>query len=281
MLTRRNRESHDPAADGRVSSLLAAAAAPTEPGPQPGESEAVAAFRVAASTPAVRRSPLPSSRTRTKAIAVAAGGLLLTATFAGAAGGALPGAAQDTAERMLGELGIAVPGPDEHAAGHADDRGSAEAPAGDGPAATDETGETTGTTGTEAADGRAGGSESRGAAGEDAAAAGQGATISGMARSDGTSGRDKGVAVSEEASDGESRAGENGVEDPPAGAQQERPQPQGDAGDDTAGGGGDQDAGTTPDQGGTGTADDAAGSGANTADSSSDGHSAAGSGNRP
>ena len=56
--------------DPRVRELLHAAAAPTEPGPMPGEAEAVAAFRAA--RPRTRRKFMPSSLPTVRA-AVAAG----------------------------------------------------------------------------------------------------------------------------------------------------------------------------------------------------------------
>lgn len=108
--------------DPRVRALLAAAAAPTEPGPVPGEQEALAAFRDAHSR---RRFSMPSSLTPVRA-AVAAGlgaGVLLAAGVGAAAAGALPGAAQDTARTWLDTVGVEVPGPDAHSAGHADQRG--------------------------------------------------------------------------------------------------------------------------------------------------------------
>ena len=127
---------HDP----RVRALLAAAAAPTEPGPVPGEQEALAAFRDAHSR---RRFSMPSSLSPVRA-AVAAGlgaGVLLAAGVGAAAAGVLPGAAQDTARTWLDTVGVEVPGPNAHSAGHADDRGrSAEAgPSDDADATTDTT----------------------------------------------------------------------------------------------------------------------------------------------
>jgi hypothetical protein len=59
-------------------------------------------------------------------VAVAAGlgtGLLLAGGVGAAAAGVLPGAAQDTARTWLDTVGVEVPGPDEHSAGHADQRG--------------------------------------------------------------------------------------------------------------------------------------------------------------
>ena len=108
--------------DPRVRALLAAAAAPTEPGPLPGETEAVAAFR-AQSRP--RRTFMPSSLIPVR-VAVAAGlgtGLLVAGGVGAAAAGVLPGAAQDTARTWLDTVGVEVPGPDAHSAGHADERG--------------------------------------------------------------------------------------------------------------------------------------------------------------
>ena len=112
----------EPRPDPRVRALLAAAAAPTEPGPLPGETEAVAAFRTR-SLPT--RSFMPSSLTPLRVV-VATGlgsGLLLVGGVGAAAAGALPGAAQDTARTWLDTVGVHVPGPDARSASHADERG--------------------------------------------------------------------------------------------------------------------------------------------------------------
>jgi len=110
----------DPAQDARVAALLAAAAAPVEPGPLPGEDVALAAFG------AVHRDSgrhhMRSSLVSFKAgLAAAVGaGVLLTGGAAAAATGSLPDAAQSTAQSVLGNLGISVPGPNsQHANEHA------------------------------------------------------------------------------------------------------------------------------------------------------------------
>src|ERR671924_255601 len=85
----------------RVAALLAAAAAPSEPGPLAGEVEALAAFR--GSHPHPRRSSMRSPRTRARiGLAVSLGtGLMLTGGVGAAMAGSLPGAAQDAAQEML------------------------------------------------------------------------------------------------------------------------------------------------------------------------------------
>jgi len=168
----------DAAPEERVTSLLEAASAPTEPGPSLGELEALAAFR-ATHGPASRRSSV-SSRFSSVRVTVGAtlGALLLTGGVgAAAAAGSLPGAAQDTASEWLSKVGVTVPTAGDRAKPHddrSDDSGEAERPAGTTP-------------------------DSRGEA------------ISGLARNPGESGVDKGAKISELASEGRSRAGERGA----------------------------------------------------------------------
>lgn len=162
--------------DERVATLLAAAAAPSEPGPLPGEAEALAAFRAYHDSP--RRSSMLSFLTpaRTAAATVVGAGLLLTGGVGAAMAGALPGAAQQTAHDMLAEVGVSVPGPAEASDGHADERG--------GSAETGETAEVEG------------------------AESGKGEEVSELATTTETTGVDKGAEISGFASDGRSRADE-------------------------------------------------------------------------
>src|SRR4029453_16455335 len=106
-------ERHDTASDtssAGVRALLAAAAAPTESGPVPGESEALAAFRAA--HPHERTRMLSSISPAKAALATSAtAALIFAGAFSAAAAGALPGAAQDTAHEVLAKIGVTVPGP--------------------------------------------------------------------------------------------------------------------------------------------------------------------------
>ena len=108
----------------RLAALLAAAAAPCEAGPQPGESIVLDAFRAsvveAAGAPslAVRR-----HRRRMAVVAATSTVVMLSSGIAAAATGSLPGAAQSTAKTVLGVIGVSVPGPDDHAGDHPKTRG--------------------------------------------------------------------------------------------------------------------------------------------------------------
>jgi hypothetical protein len=148
----------------------------------------------------------------------------LTATTGLAFAGSLPGAAQDVAANMLAQVGVSVPGPNSSSGDHPNVRGSS--------------------TGTPVAP----------------PSNGKGADISSLATSPTLTGIAKGAAVSTAASDGRSRAGQNGQ----AGAAHSAPV-------------------ATPNAGGTGTADSASdgnsSEGTATADEASGGHSAAGSAN--
>lgn len=256
-----NPREHDATPDERVALLLAAAAAPAEAGPQPGEAQALAAFR--ASPHRTRRFSMFSTPSRTK-VAVAStigAGCFLFAGVGAAAAGVLPGAAQDTAHTWLGTLGIEVPGPDAHSAGHADLRGTS--------TEVDDPADETDTEGTESD-----ATETE----TETDSQGKGADVSGLATSTTAEGVDKGAEISTLASGGKSRAG----------ADHTAPATPEDAADDT-----DSDSGEAPvehpDSGGTGTAGDAtadsgdgaSASGTGTADETSSGHSASGSGNRP
>jgi hypothetical protein len=177
--------------DERVASLLAAAAAPTEPGPLPGESRALAAYRAAYQSPVTRRSRMLSSLTsvKTATAAVAGAGVLVTGGVAAAVTGSLPGAAQETAHDMLARVGVSVPGPDDSSAGHADERGSSD----QAPAA----------------------QERDAGAGARDGGSGKGAEVSGLATDPTLRGVDKGAAVSGAASEGRSQAGERGSAEAP------------------------------------------------------------------
>ncbi|MGZ4594069.1 MAG: hypothetical protein ACXV3C_09375, partial [Actinomycetes bacterium] len=116
-----------PCRAGRLGQVLsAAAAATTQAERQPGEEEALRAFRAAATVSRPGRGArLPVARLSGKGAAVAlAGGLVLSGGAAAAATGALPGAAQQTARSVLARIGVNVPGPDAHAGGHPGVRGT-------------------------------------------------------------------------------------------------------------------------------------------------------------
>jgi hypothetical protein len=285
---RHRREDRQPLPDERLAALLDAAAAPSEPGPAPGETEALAAFRAAHQTTRSGRSRMLSpTPLKTAAAAVLGTGVLLTGGVAAAQAGSLPGAAQSVAQTALATLGVSVPGPDEHSAGHADERGaSTDAPRGSDAART------------------------AAGAGEDDAAepTGKGAEISELARTTDAEGVEKGATISDVASGGASQAGEHGQagqhgqaeapgQPPASGADHapittpntggtDRPDPPAAGGSLAAGDAGQDDApATAPNSGGTGTADTASGgraeAGTGTADTASGGRSAGGSDNSP
>ena len=216
-----------------------------------------------------------SHLTPVKTVAAVVGtGVLMTGGIAAAATG-LPGAAQDTPHQRTGQAEVSVPGPNEHSAGHADQRGSSAEHAAD-PGAGAEDGEH-----------------------------GKGADVSELATTTDSTGVDKGAEVSSLASDGRSQAGQHGAaeapEQPAAGggdsdghAQVATPNSGGtDHLDNASGtsGGADQSRAPveTPNSGGTGTADDASAGhgggasthGTDTADSHSGAHSFDGSQTRP
>lgn len=214
MLNNNRRHPSDHPLDERVASLLAAAAAPTESGPAPGEEEVLAAFRASHETPrrSFMRSPITPAKT---ALAAAVGaGVLLTGGVAAAATGSLPGAAQDKASEMLTKVGVTVPGADEHAAGNPDQRGSSA----DDDAETEETEETTEGT-EESAETPA--VEDDGS--EDTESHGKGEAVRELARSEETTGVEKGAAVSGYASEGKSKAGQNHQQGKPAEDDTEEP----------------------------------------------------------
>jgi hypothetical protein len=279
MFTRPTREDSEPVTGAQTAALLEAAAAPVEPGSQPGETAALAAFRASCACTDARRPRMHTPLTPLRAVVAAAAGagLLLTGGVAGAAGGMLPGAAQDKAHDMLAKIGVEVPGPNEHAAGHADTRGrSAKAPA----------------------SGTARATEAEPTSGENGGASGKGETISELARTTESTGVAKGAEISEAASDGTSRAGQ-----PMPSAAQEQPAATSDSGGEgaaearadreEAASAGDQSGDharvETPDNGGTDTAEDASAEslagaptdGTDIAESASGERSVAGSENRP
>lgn len=185
---------------------------------------------------------------KTAAAAAMGTGLLLTGGVAAAATGSLPGAAQDTARDMLAKVGVSVPGADEQAGGHTDQRGTSD-------------------------------SASGGQGGADHAQSGKGAQISDLAKGDAT-GVDKGALVSGTASDGHSQAGRHGS----ATAPDKPAQGGGDnARVDTPNKGGTDrpDSTSSNESGGTTTLPDAAHSGADTADGASGGQAKAGVKNAP
>jgi hypothetical protein len=131
-----------------------------------------------------RRNPVRSRRSRF-ALSLALSGAALVATSGLAYAGALPGAAQDTANGVLAGLGVTVPEPNQHAGTHPDTRGNAAAAPGH--AATADTGTD--------------------ATGHTSSGKGKGAAISTLARTTTATGRDKGAIISATASGGKSHAG--------------------------------------------------------------------------
>lgn len=177
------------ALDPRVAALLSAASAPSEPGKLPGEEEALAAFRADRGAPA----HLAQRRSLRAAAAAAVGAaLILTGGVAAAVTGSLPGAAQDTARVWFDQVGVDVPGSGLPVAATTDERGED----GDGEG------------------GDAGGGDRAAMDVERPEQAQHGATVSETARETEATGADKGAVVSEEASQGRSRAGD----EHPAGA---------------------------------------------------------------
>lgn len=102
----------EPAAElGSLYAMLRAASAPAEPGAQPGESAAMAAFVENVPLRRMRRTPLRwLNETKTRlAVATGAGVLVLGGGVAAAATGSLPGPAQGAAHAVLGAIGVHVP----------------------------------------------------------------------------------------------------------------------------------------------------------------------------
>jgi hypothetical protein len=189
------RPDHDVAADHRVELLLAAAGAPAEAGRQPGEAAAVAAFRQKVGHAAA---PEPSRAAWRAGVVAALSSLLLVGggVTAAAVSGSLPAPAQDTARTWLEQVGVEVPGGSGGTTVPVD--ASEDEPADDHETSTD--GDAA-----KPADGPSGRHEPDR---HDAAAKGE--EVSRTARDPELTGRDKGVAVSELASDGRSRAGQHG-----------------------------------------------------------------------
>jgi hypothetical protein len=186
MTERRRHRDTDRPADPRVAAVLAAAAAPTEPGRVPGEVAALAAFRVAVPRQTRRIRMLPTLKAT--AVAATATGALLVGGVAAASTGALPGAASDTARAALAKVGVTVDGPADAAAVHTTTRGkSVDARARHDAAVAAKA------TPTAAA-----------SASVDASA--HGAAVSELATTTTLTGKDKGVAVSTLASQGRARA---------------------------------------------------------------------------
>jgi hypothetical protein len=199
MLIQARRDTHEPRLGHRVKSLLAAAAAPTEPGPVTGEAEVLAAFRATRDLP--RRSARLSARTPLRAIAAVfvSTGLLLAGTVAATATGSLPGPAEHAVHEWLTRFGAIAPAANEPPGTPASAPPGAAAvrnaprPTDDGAAASDH-----------ARQGHANQGQAKGAA--------QGASVSNHARrSHGNTGV-KGACVFEFASNGRSRAGDKGAE---------------------------------------------------------------------
>jgi hypothetical protein len=171
------------------------------------------------------RSTTPQRSRRLNVPRVKLAGALAALTIGTTAGlafaGGLPGAAQDIVSTIFAKVGVSVPGPNENAGDHPNVRGES----------TDVT----------------------------LPASGKGAEISGLATTTDLTGVEKGAAISAAASDGKSRAGQQGA---------------GTAGSAPV---------ATPNTGGTGTADTASaghsGEGTSEADDASGGRSGAGSAN--
>lgn len=224
-------------------------------------------------------SPL-SYLTPLKTVAALVGaGALMTGGVAVAVTG-LPGAAQDTAGQRPENAQVSVPGPNEHSAGHADQRGSSAEHAAD-PSTGPKDGEHHG--------------KGKGAAVSELAhdtystGAEKGAAVSGYASSSGRSHHadetDAAEAPEQPAAGGESD-GSAQVDTPNSGGT-DRPENASDGADDADGAEHSQAPVDTPNSGGTGTADAASDGastdGTGTADGHSHAHSSAGSenGKRP
>ena len=177
--------------NARVVALLTAAAAPAER-PVPGEAEALDAFRLAMCSPADHPRRRMQSRTTAQLAAAAALSAmsLVGGGYAVAATGTLPGAAQQVARDTLGTVGVTVPGPADQAAEPTATRGSsAEAKAAAEAKQAEATVEATATTEANA----------------------HGKAVSGLATTTTLTGAEKGAAISDLASGGKSRPGEDEV----------------------------------------------------------------------
>jgi len=127
-------------------------------------------------------SPRRSVLTKAKLAAAGLAGAL-TLTTGLAAANALPGAAQQAASDALAKVGVSVPAPNDHAGTHPDTRGKS----GDHPAATTQTD----ANGNQPSDNK-------------------GSEISNLAHTTDATGVDKGAAISTDASNGKSQAGQHG-----------------------------------------------------------------------
>jgi hypothetical protein len=235
-----------------VTRLLEAAWAEPTPDALTREAEVAAmlaaAVRSSSHTDSPRRSfmPFALSRPRISAALVAAA-LACSAGLASAGG--LPGAAQDVASDMLAKVGISVPGPNENAGTHPNERGTSDvAPSN----------------------------------------AGMGAEISELATTTGATGVEKGATISTAASDGKSQAGQHGSESGTATSSANAPvTTPNNGGTDTAdtASGGNSSAGTstadTASGGNSSAGSGNASSGQETADTASDGHSTTGQSHKP
>ena len=213
------------ALDERVSSLLSAAAAPSEPGPLPGEGAALAAFRAAQPQP--RRSPHRSVLVAARSgMAAAMAGLLLTGGVAAATAGVLPGLAQDTVDGVLVDLGLSPADADagrEHATG-TDDSEQAEPSVPTTGDAVD--GEDTAAEGATSEPDAADAADADAADADDTAGA-HGKEVSRTARETEATGAAKGAEIAGLASRGRSRAGEDRPQDRPDAAHTARTRPSG------------------------------------------------------
>jgi hypothetical protein len=207
-----------------VARLLESAAAEPTADELAREAEVVAMVAAAVrSSPSIRslspRMSMPFALSRPR-ITAAFVAVTLACTAGLASAGSLPSAAQDIASAMLAKVGISVPGPNEHAGTHPSVRGSSSDASADAVTRSD---------------------------------------VAEVATTTELTGVDKGAAISSEASDGKSQAGQHGS---------------------ASGGSAPVD---TPNGGGTGTADTASGGkssqGTSIADAASGGASSAGSGN--
>ena len=244
-------ERFDARPDGHVVRLLDAAAAPAEPGPQPGEELALAAFRASHRT---RRISMFSNPTRARAAVAATigAGTLLFSGVGGAAAGVLPDPAQNAASTVLTGLGLDVPRADDRAG--TDEATEVETDETSDVEVDDDATEQTDEAATESVETEEGDTEEAAdPAGTDANEHGK--AVSGVATST-PGGSDKGATVSEVASEGKSKAGEDHGKPEQPGAQGKSHKPAADdAAEDT----------------------DAADKGSQTAGEKSGGHSHAGS----
>ncbi len=171
---------------GEVARLLqdaAAGARISDPGTARAATVAAVAEAVRSHRALELTSPRKSMITKAK---LAAAGLVgaLTLTSGLAAANALPGAAQQAASDALAKVGVSVPAPNDHAGTHPDTRGkSADHPAG--------TPQTDASNGSQPSDNK-------------------GSEISNLAHTTDATGVDKGAAISNDASNGKSQAGQHG-----------------------------------------------------------------------